>query len=173
MDPFATLGISPRFEVDSAEIERRYRELQRRFHPDRHVSAPSKERRESLLKAMEINEAYRTLSDEVARAEALLVQAGLAGADPKAADQEFLMEVMELREGLADAKAAQDLERVQNLAADVTTKLEAVRNGLRDAFDRAPDMKDDHASLAMLVSKLKYYHRFLDEANSIEDAAHS
>ena len=173
MDPFATLGLTPRFDVDAAEIERRYRELQRRFHPDRHVSAPSKERRESLLKAMEINEAYRTVSDEVARAEALLLHVGLASADSKAADQEFLMEVMELREGLADAKEAQDFERVQMMAADVKSKMQAVRDALRDAFDPASDKKNERASLAMLVSKLKYYHRFLDEANSIEDALHS
>ena len=37
---FELFGIPVRFEVDTGELDRRYRELQREVHPDRFAAAP-------------------------------------------------------------------------------------------------------------------------------------
>ena len=176
MDPFASLGLEPSFDLDVSELERRYRELQRQFHPDRHTGAPSSERRQMLLKAMEVNEAYRTLSDGVSRAEALLARLTRDSEVAQSADTAFLMEVMELREGLSDAKAAHDGERVEHLAMEVSSKRKAVEDALSKAFGRALKMQaasKELQEIAALVSKLKYYRRFLDEVQAIEDTLQS
>jgi molecular chaperone HscB len=116
MDPFATLGLPPRYHVDKDALDRRYRELQQALHPDRHASAPASERALTLHKAIEVNEAYRVLRDDQKRGEALLASLGgrISG---QAADPELLMEMMELREGLSEARAQRDAAQVARLAA--------------------------------------------------------
>ena len=57
MDPFATLGIDRRFDVDLPALEKRHRELSRALHPDRFADAGASERKATLAKAVEVNEA--------------------------------------------------------------------------------------------------------------------
>ena len=111
MDPFATLGLPRRYELDRAALEVRYRELQRALHPDKFAGASASERRLSLSKAVEVNEAYRILRDDLARAEALLAQhRGAASTKAPEAEPGFLMEMMEQREALGEAKQQKDLD---------------------------------------------------------------
>jgi len=171
-DPFATLGLPREFSLDSEALERRYRDLQRALHPDRHVKATPAERRISLSKAVEVNEAYRVLKDDVRRAESLLALLGHAAKD-SAADPELLMEVMELREALSEAKHEQNLARVHALASQVRALAASTRRELAAAFaglaaDAAGGELDKPSGL---LSKLKYYKRFLDEVTVIEDEA--
>src|SRR5688572_16078784 len=135
MDPFATLGLPRRFEIDPAELEQRYRDLQRTTHPDRHSHEPAATRRVALGRAVEVNEAYRVLRDDIARAAALLRLAGQPTSEHERADPELLMEVMELREGLAEARAAADLAQVRKLAAEVSAMRDRTRAALAAAFD--------------------------------------
>src|SRR5687767_8455314 len=103
MDAFDVLGLPPAFELDSSALEQRYRDLQRQLHPDKFVHASSSERRESLSRAVSVNDAYRTLQDELKRAELVFTRLAGHAPDPqRTADSELLMEVMELREELAE-----------------------------------------------------------------------
>jgi molecular chaperone HscB len=178
MDPFATLGIARRYELDEAELEARYRDLQREFHPDRHVQAPASARRSTLQKAVEINEAYRTLRDPQRRAECLLALLGgnaAAAASPdRSADPELLMEMMELREELSEAKAARDVAKVAALAGNVERAQREATRELARLFDQLSGEPAPSALLPVqqLVSRLKYYQRFLDEVAVFEDEAH-
>ena len=76
-NPFETLGLAPTFTLDAAELEQRQRELNRALHPDRHASKGSGERRQALGRAMDVNQAYRTLRDAASRAEALFELLGI------------------------------------------------------------------------------------------------
>ena len=69
------LGMTPSFDVDPADLERRYFERQRRFHPDRFAGKPERERQYSMQHAANLNDAYRTLGDPARRAEHLLALA--------------------------------------------------------------------------------------------------
>jgi molecular chaperone HscB len=168
MDPFATLGLPRRFELDQAELDQRYRELQKALHPDRFTSAPASERRMSLSRAVEVNEAYRVLRDELKRAEALLKLAG--GGAESAADPEFLMEMMELREALGEAATERDLGRVQALTAQVQARQARAFDALRAAFLEIEQADDALRSrLAGRIGELRYYRRFLDHVRDIEE----
>jgi molecular chaperone HscB len=172
-DPFATLGLGRRFDLDPADIEARYRDLQRALHPDRHAGGTASERRLSLSRAIEVNEAYRTLKDDLRRAEALLaLHASAHGGEEEAADPAFLAEVMDLREALGEARDRGDLARVHALAANVATRERAAREDLARAFGSgmaAPD-SDALAAIARLVGRLKYFRRFADEVGVIEES---
>lgn len=169
MDPFATLGMPREYALDSEELERKYRDLQRALHPDRHVNATPTERRVALSKAVEVNEAYRVLKDDVRRAESLLALLGHVAKDT-AVDPELLMEVMELRESLSEAKQEKNLPRVQKLASQVQVLATTTRRELAAALAELPTGAA-RAKPAGLLSKLKYYKRFLDEVIVIEDDA--
>jgi len=173
MDPFATLGLPREFALDSEGLERRYRDLQRALHPDRHVNATPAERRVALGKAVEVNEAYRVLKDDVRRAESLLGLLGHVAVKDSAVDPELLMEVMELRESLSEAKQAKDLARVRKLTSQVQSLATVTSRELAAAFVELPPggAASALAKPAALLSKLKYYKRFLDEVNVIEDDA--
>jgi molecular chaperone HscB len=166
-DPFATLGLPPRYDVDPQDIERRWRDLSRVLHPDRYAQASATERRLSLDKAVVVNVAYRTLGDPLARAEALL---GLGGHDKAQAecardDSAFLMEMMELREALADARSGDDGAAVTRLGQDVARRRADAERELTEAFDAA-----DLARAARTLGRLRYYRRMLDDVASAEDA---
>ena len=71
-DLFAALGVPRRFAQDAAELERRFRERARAFHPDRFARAPARERRIALERSARLNEAHRTLVPPRRRAGYLL-----------------------------------------------------------------------------------------------------
>jgi molecular chaperone HscB len=166
MDPFAVLGIAPRFDLDLGAVEKQHRELSRALHPDRFAAAGASERQAALGKAVEVNEAWRIVRDPIRRAEALLA---LHGVDMKEEntpkqDTEFLVEMLEQREALDDAKRARDLEAVHKLAEGIEAKSRAVEAVLTEGFAR-----EDYATLAGKVGELRYFRRFLDEVSAIED----
>jgi molecular chaperone HscB len=166
MDPFATLGLARSFDVDLTAVERTHRELSRALHPDKYVSATASERRAALSKAVEVNEAWRVVRDPIRRAEALLKLGGVAVGEDKepAAAPEFLMDMLEQREELGEAKQARDIARVRVMARVIAGRAEEAERDLAEGFARG-----DAASLVGKLGELRFYRRFLDEVSAIED----
>jgi molecular chaperone HscB len=81
-DYFAFLGLPRKLNVDPVELERRFRDLSRQFHPDYFYNASPAERRASLERSSYLNDAYRTLKNPVSRVEYLLEVEGLAAKGP-------------------------------------------------------------------------------------------
>lgn len=163
-DPFATLGLLRRYDVDLHAAEKAHRELSRALHPDRYASTGASERREALEKAADVNEAWRIVRDPVRRAEALFRLAGVEVGETKEPkpDAELLMEVLEKREALADAKAARDLDKVRALEAEMRERESKIESVLAqaNAFDGA---------LVGKLGEMRFYRRFLDEASAVEE----
>ncbi|MBX3259153.1 MAG: Fe-S protein assembly co-chaperone HscB [Labilithrix sp.] len=173
MDPFAMLGAPRRFDLDLSALEKTHRELSRALHPDKFAQAGASERRAALEKAASVNEAWRVLRDPIRRAEALFQAEGLAVGEtnePKASPA-FLMEVMEEREALADARAARDLAKVKALGAGVSARAKAVESRLTAGFAGGSPSRDELAALLPLLGELRFYRRFLDEVEAIEEEA--
>lgn len=172
MDPFDTLGVARQYELDKAQLDKRYRELQQALHPDRHASAPAPARALTLQKAVAVNEAYRILRDDLKRGEALLISFG-GKVTEQTADPELLMEMMELREALSEARAEQQTAEVARLATVVADKTAQSRRELTTVF-AALASQSNEASLASaqsLLGRLRYYKRFQDEVAQFEDEA--
>jgi molecular chaperone HscB len=168
MDPFAILGFERKYDIDLAAAERRHRELSRALHPDRYAGAGAAERKLTLAKAIEVNEAWRIVRDPIARAEALFTLAGLmVGEDrePKPSPA-LLMEAMDRREALAEARANQDLAAIERLAGEVYARRTEVEGELRKGFARGGKLD----GLVPLLGELRFHRRFLDEVSAIEDA---
>lgn len=170
-DPFAVLGAPRRYDVDLGELEARYKDLSRKVHPDRFAKADPRARRASLQRTVQLNEAWRTLKDPVRRAEAMLALAGVAVAAEKdtAVPPALLMEILELREELGEARLAGDdakvLRMAQAMRARVGETMAAIAAGLGAGTPEA--LRD----VARLLVALRYDRRFLDEVAAHEESA--
>jgi molecular chaperone HscB len=172
MDAFDVLGLAPALDLDLAALEQRYRDLQRALHPDKFVHASSSERRESLSRAVSVNDAYRLLKDELKRAELLFQRlTGSKADDGQTADPELLMEVMDLREELAEARKRRDGARGHTLASEVREREQTAREELQSAYAllAVGTNPTAHAKAARALGRLRYYRRFQDEAAALED----
>lgn len=171
MDPFATLGLEPRFDVDLKAVERTHRELARATHPDRHSDSPPSSRVEALGRSVEINEAFRIVRDPVRRAEALFSRAGILVGETNEprATAELLMEILERREELEEAKDAGDLAKVRALGEVMDERAREGELALSSGFAEA---NGDRAALERMLHRLgelRFYRRFLEEVSSIEE----
>ena len=116
-DYFQFLGLPRRLQLDAADLERRFRELSRQFHPDYFYNASAAERRASLERSSYLNDAYRALKNPVSRLEYLLRVEGMpAGGTTETAEREgfsratpppaLLEEVFALNEELDEIREA-------------------------------------------------------------------
>ncbi|MBI2394864.1 MAG: Fe-S protein assembly co-chaperone HscB [Deltaproteobacteria bacterium] len=176
MDPFETLALPRRFGLDLKLAEARHLELSKTLHPDRYVGAPPNERRLALSRAVEVNEAWRALRDPIKRAEAILRLSGLEAEvgetrEPKPSGA-FLMEVMEAREALEEAKASRDAARVEGVVREARAQLGDAERALARAIDPVLDQGGGAAELRAaipLLGRLRYAARLLEEARNAED----
>jgi len=134
LDYFALFGLPRSQALDLGELEARYRALQAEVHPDRYAHASAFEKRRAEQLTARINEAWQTLKDPLKRARYLLELAGhdIALESNTAMPLEFLQAQMELREAVADAKAAGDAARLEELHAQL-------RRAMRDAYAALQD----------------------------------
>jgi molecular chaperone HscB len=90
-------------DIDLVDLERRFHELSRRFHPDYFQRKSDQERAISLENSALINTAYRTLRDPIQRAEYLVrLEEGAAKPIPAQAPSDLFEEILELQEGLEE-----------------------------------------------------------------------
>lgn len=170
IDPFELLGVERRFDLDLTMLEKTHRELSRALHPDKYAQAGASERRAVLEKAASVNEAWRTVRDPIRRAEALFSLTGIpVGEDhePKSTPA-FLMEVLEEREALAEARHAKDLAKVRAVGATMARRAAEVEAKLAAGFAARPD-RAAAEKLLPLLGELRFYKRFLDEVSIIEE----
>ncbi|MDI1448096.1 Fe-S protein assembly co-chaperone HscB [Polyangium sp. 6x1] len=171
IDPFQTLGVEARFDLDPDELARRHRDLSRALHPDRYAGAPAAERRLSLSRAIEVNDAFRVLKDPIRRAEALLRRAGVPvgeTAEPKPSP-DLLMEMMERREELGDARRRKDLVAVRALTEAIRVREREVLASMGRQFAVSDPDSTKLAVVLPELGELRYLRRFLDEASAIEE----
>ncbi len=177
-DHFGLFGLPEHFAVDLVALERRYLELSREHHPDRHAMKSSAERLAAVQKTTDVNLAYKVLKDEFRRAEHLLLRRGIETSEASSQDHRatvdtrLLMEVLELREALSEARAANDRARVELLAVDVRAKEAQAWDTIRARFASVDE--GDESGLGAIVNaltQLRYYRRFLDEVADIEENA--
>ena len=111
-DFFSFLGLPRELVIDQAQLERRFRDLSRQFHPDYFYNASPTERLASLERSSYLNDAYRTLRNPISRIEHLLAIEGLPS--PKSEDgtakvpSALLEEVFELNEELDEIRESRE-----------------------------------------------------------------
>jgi molecular chaperone HscB len=76
-DYFSFFGLPRKLNLDTGALEREFYKLSRKLHPDVYARASGQEQGWSLQKSSQLNDAYRTLKDPIARTEYLLKLEGV------------------------------------------------------------------------------------------------
>ena len=141
---FELFSIAEQFNLDTSTLETNYRKIQSAAHPDRFITAPAAERLSAMHLATTANEAYTVLKSPAKRAKYMLEQRGInAIADTNTAmPMDFLMQQMEWRERIEDAKAARDIAELDSIADELTREAKALVGDLCELFDIKQDLSE-------------------------------
>jgi len=171
-DPFDTLGLPRRFELDEAELHRAFIRRSAETHPDRF--ADPLEQADAAERAAEVNAAYRALKDPHARAQTLLGLLGAdGGIDEKALSPDLLMQVMEIREEMDDAVASGDRATLDRIAQWARDERSARLGEIRDLFRTAEQAGGGELTVPMdpelvqavklRLNAIRYFQRTLEQ----------
>ncbi|MFN2644420.1 MAG: Fe-S protein assembly co-chaperone HscB [Burkholderiales bacterium] len=165
---FELFGLPPAFAVDEERLERAYRDIQSRVHPDRFARAGDAERRASLQWTTRVNEAYRTLRNPVSRASHLLALNGVdvAFETNTTMPADFLMQQMALREALEEATQTKNPGTLDELQQRIRADKRDLQARLAERLDR----ERDYAGAADLVRELKFLEKLEDEIDAAYEA---
>ena len=164
-DYFSLFQLPRTFRQDTSALDNRFREVQAQVHPDKFVQAGDAERRLSLQWATRANEAYQTLKKPLARAQYLLSLGGhdVEGENNNAMPPEFLMEQMEWREAVAEARIARELGELEQLHHRVKERMANRYEQLAELLDD----QNDYPAASDRVRRLMFLEKLLFD---IDDA---
>ncbi len=130
-DYFAIFEMPRQLWIEMNSLEQKFLQLSWKLHPDNFVKATEQERDLSLKRSSELNDAYRTLRDPIARVEYLLAIEGerKEGEKKQQAPPELLEEVFELNESLDELREAR--ASGENLA-ELQSRLESAENSFQE-----------------------------------------
>jgi molecular chaperone HscB len=166
-DYFAMFEMPRKLWVEMGALEHKFLQLSWKLHPDNFVNATPEEREISLKRSSELNDAYRTLRDPIARVEYLLAIEGARkeGKTRQQAPPELLEEVFELNESLDELREAKASggdtaslkHRLEAEEKNFEQKLNEVDGQLQAAareWDKATDDKADESGRRAIMDKL-------------------
>jgi len=169
-DYFAFFGLPQKLVIDLADLEPRFHSLSWKLHPDNFMRASEDERQLYLDRSSQLNDAYRTLQNPVARVEYLLGLAGMRkeGQIKQQAPPELLEEVFELNESLDELRDARESGGSAATMAGLREKLEAAQHKfesllvdvdeelsrMSSEWDRALDSGADDAARKKIMERM-------------------
>jgi molecular chaperone HscB len=165
---FALFDLPQTFAIDAAKLDRAYRDVQAKVHPDRFSSASDAERRVAMQWATHANQAYQTLRDALKRARYLCELAGVdLGIETDTRfDPGFLMMQLEWREALAGARSERDEPAIERLGGELSTQEREYEREAVELIDRQRDMP----AAANLVRRWMFIERMADEVSNARAA---
>ncbi|MCX7807040.1 MAG: hypothetical protein N2515_00400 [Deltaproteobacteria bacterium] len=152
LNPFEVFGITPRFEIDIGELEKRYRSLHR---------AALKNQRQSSDHAIILNRAFQILRDEIERGNFLLRLMGASDSTESHTmnlEEGDLSDFLSLRESFEQAQNQGDLNSINALLQIVNEECKK----LRQEFDRAL-ITSDQEGAKRSFTRFRFYKRLMDE----------
>ena len=166
-DYFAMFDMPRKLWIEMSALEQKFLQLSWKLHPDNFVNATAEEREISLKRSSELNDAYRTLRDPVARVEYLLSIEGARkeGATKQQAPANLLEEVFELNESLDELREARASGgdtaalrlRLEAAEKNFAEKLDEVDGQLRASareWDKGLETNGDEASRTKTMAQL-------------------
>lgn len=158
---FELFGIPMQFAQDRVQLDARWKELQREAHPDKFAAQGAAAQRVAMQWSVRINEAYQRLKNPLKRASYLceLHGAPINAENNTAMPSDFLMQQMEWREALDEAKTVQDLDEIAS-----QSKSSGHKQLLK--IERTLDVDKDFPAAVQQVRSLMFIERFTSEVDA-------
>ncbi|XP_027364277.1 iron-sulfur cluster co-chaperone protein HscB, mitochondrial [Abrus precatorius] len=122
IDYFQIFGSERKYDIEGENLEGKYKEWQKKLHPDLVHSKSQKERDFAAEQSARVIDAYRTLSKPLSRGIYMLKLYGVEiDEEQTISDPELLAEIMEIREAVEEATNSEALNHIltQDLVAVV------------------------------------------------------
>ena len=158
---FELFDIPVQFAQDRAQLDARWKELQREAHPDKFAAQGAAAQRVAMQWSVRINEAYQRLKNPIKRASYMceLNGAPINAENNTAMPSDFLMQQMEWREALEDAEGIDDLDKIA-LESTVSGRKQLLK------IEQTLDQEKDFAAAAQQVRSLMFIERFASEVDA-------
>lgn len=158
---FELFDVPVQFAQDPAQLDIRWKALQREAHPDRFAAEGAASQRLAMQWSVRINEAYQRLKDPLKRAAYLceMLGAPVQAENNTAMPAAFLMQQMEWRENLDETDSAEGLEALANEVA-------AEQRRVLQELARLLDQSKDPAQAVGQVRALMFIERFTQEVDA-------
>ncbi len=157
---FELFHLPAQFAVEPTVLDRAYHDVQNQVHPDKFSTASDAEKRVAMQWATRANEAYQTLKNPLKRAAYLCELHGidLQIESNTAMPTGFLMQQMEWREALDEARGARDMAALEVLDGELRATRKAEVAQIAAALDAG-----DYAAAALGVRQLMFVEKFGEE----------
>ncbi len=162
---FELFNLPVSYDVDLAQVQQQYMELQKQVHPDKFANASDLEKRLSMQHTSWINEAQTTLKDPVLRASYLLKLKGMDFSleNETTMDAVFLMSQLEMREKMEQVKDNNDpLTALDAIAKEIKHSSNEMMLGFADAYEA--EQFDDAREW---IRKLQFLKKAKNEVNTL------
>ena len=172
IDLFEVMGISMGFEINSEELEERFRRLSLELHPDFFEAAPEEEKRMSEKASVILNTAYNTIREPTSRAEYLLLLFAKKNTqNVQALPDGFLQEMFLLQEELDELLESSDLIALKKMNEELRARHKDIESHYAPLFKKFKDLPEDFKILQQLQTHLnaaRYLRRLLDRIPVID-----
>lgn len=156
MDYFEIFGSERKYDLESSYLEGKYKEWQKKLHPDLVHTKSQKERDFAAEQSARVNDAYRTLGKPLSRGIYMLKLDGVEiDEEQTISDPELLAEIMEIREAVEEANNSEALNQI---LSQMQEKLQNWSNSFAHAFQ---NRNFEEAKIA--IRRMTYYSRVIDE----------
>jgi molecular chaperone HscB len=163
---FTLLELPVAADLDRSLLDKRYREQQSRWHPDRFVTASEGERKQALQRASLLNDAYETLKTPLRRIEHILAVSADVEQIKKQAKLplSFLEQQLALRESLETLSESRNRQQLSRLQESVDQQRAEVWQQLRSEL-----LHQDWCAAHVALQKLQFLHKLQEEVDHLED----
>ncbi|WOG98244.1 hypothetical protein DCAR_0417585 [Daucus carota subsp. sativus] len=156
IDYFQIFSLEKRFDIDDENLERKYKDWQKKLHPDLVHSKSKEEREYAAEQSARVIDAYRTLTDALARAMYIMRLAGVeVDEEQTVSESELLCEIMEIREAVEEAADPQALNEIK---AQMQQKLRVWGESFANAFQNK-----NYVEAQKSIQRMTYYKRVNEE----------
>ena len=161
---FELFGVPVQFAQDRLALDARWKELQHQAHPDKFAAQGASAQRVAMQWSVRINEAYQRLKHPLKRATYLceLNGAPIHAETNTAMPPAFLMQQMEWREALDEAKTNDDLDQIAALSR-LTMHEQLLK------VEQLLDVDHNFTAAAQQVRGLMFTERFASEVDARMD----
>ena len=158
---FELFGVPAQFAQDRAALDAKWKDLQREAHPDKFAAQGVAAQRVAMQWSVRINEAYNRLKDPLKRASYLceINGAPINAENNTAMPTDFLMQQMEWREALDDAKTSERMDEIA-LKANEYGRSQLLK------IEQFIDVENDFLAAAQQVRSLMFIERFASEVDA-------
>ena len=168
---FELFGLPQTYALDRDRLDTAYRELQNAVHPDRFAAQPESDQRLAMQWATQVNEAYQTLKHPVNRGVYLLKLQGIDALDANNTKMApaFLMQQMEWREAIDEARAGREMDALDALSNDLRATHRRIEAQLVELIDSTRDFM----AASEAVRQLRFMDKLIAEIGDVYEELES